>query len=402
LRVKWVGGPRPELHIFMNDGAISKILWRDTKDAASLMSANLGQCFIDEATEVSEHFYNMIWASLGRCVCADGKHAPRKLAWAANPGPGWCKRLFPVGPEPKKRGYRSNNYVLWRGYVPAKPSDNPNNPADYEEGLRAVYPEDWVRRYVDGDWDAFSGQVFTEFEDKVHIWPERGLDHSRQPWTHLVTLDWGFRNPTACLMVSIDYCGRFWVWREHRASELRPEQHAPHILDLVRGVKPSLWLIDYAASDQSTGVSIREQMNNLGLPFNKCSKNKNGPDGSVMFLKMLMSSGRFIVAPECAGLIRELKDAKWEEAEEGKEARERLEDGDDHSLDALFMAVEWYRAQPISRAASEIDDIRAYLRGERQFARANRIDRERIVLERDGTPAERRRAASRYWEKGLM
>jgi hypothetical protein len=38
-------------------------------------------------------------------------------------------------------------------FVPSLPRDNPYLPGDYEAQLRKTYPEDWIKRYLEGSWD---------------------------------------------------------------------------------------------------------------------------------------------------------------------------------------------------------------------------------------------------------
>jgi hypothetical protein len=347
----------------------SLIMWAQTKDADSLRSANLAWCFMDEATEVDEDFYLMIMAALGRHALPEydpqamgqvmqhsGKAAPRRLWWASNPGPSWCKRRFPVGGHARVREVEmtvaGETQRLSLAFIPALARDNPHLPADYEAQLRAVYPAIWVRRWLEGDWDAFEGMIFTEFSDADHVltWAPDLTD--KDGWTHYLCLDWGFRNPTAALMVSQDYDGCWWIWREHYAAQLNPAQHAPALVSM-RGGLDALELIDYAAIDQSNGLSIREQFNALpgyDFSFGACTKRKNGPDGTIMLLKQLLADGMIKISPACPNLIRELKDAKWAEATPAALAKgdppEVMQDKDDHCIDALFMALENWRNQP--------------------------------------------------------
>jgi hypothetical protein len=353
LKARFTGGNRPDLEIDTGRG-ISTILWRDAKDEASLMSANLGWVAFDEAVEVSEDFYLMISAAIGRCRLPDGTLAPKRLFWASNPGPGWPKRYFPVGNKPCKRpvvkiGDDGLEYTTHAAFIPALPRDNPNLPPNYEADLRAKYPDVWVRRFLDGDWSAFEGQVFPEFDHSIHVLerdPEIGEGH----YLHILTADWGYRSPFAALLVSIDAQGNFLVSREYRATERTPDMHLPYLRKLCEGVKIHVHLMDPAAVDQSDGVTLRDQFTDLGMPFIGYAKQKTGPEGSITFLKTLLRDHRIKIAPKCAGLITELSEAMWERQTpamaDKRNPVERMQDKDDHSIDALFGALQWYRSRP--------------------------------------------------------
>ncbi|MFH1740663.1 MAG: hypothetical protein ABIH23_16765 [bacterium] len=354
LRIEQRGGMRPETWIHAG-GTVSKILWRDAKDVASLMSANLGWLGIDEAVEVSEDFYLMTSAALGRCRVADGTLAPSKIFWASNPGPGWAKKFFPVGHQSRRRvaeieAEDGSRREISRVFIPAMARDNPHLDPFFEARLREKYPPSWVARFLEGDWSAFEGQVFVEFDRARHVLKRR-VDLSKTGWTHILSVDWGFRSPAAALVVSIDPQGLFWVWREYRAAGRTPRQHKPYLDELVVDLGASVvQLMDPAAVDQSTGVTLREQFNEMDFSFLGWRKRKHGPDGSIVFLQGLLEQDRVRIAPDCLGLIEEIENAMWEPQTaamaDKADPKEQMRDKDDHSLDAFFGALEWWRMTP--------------------------------------------------------
>ena len=333
----------------------------------------------------------MTVAALGRCVLADGRNAPAKFFWAANPGPGWAKRQFPVGHQLAKRrteriAENGKLIRITRAFVPALPRDNPSLPEDYEDKLRASRPAIWCRRYLDGDWDAFEGQVFDEFDESIHTCPPR--DFRKFDWTHLLTGDWGFRNPAAFLLVSMDYDGHWWVWREYRGLEMTPQRYAPMLRAMTEGVGLTAQLMDPAAVDQITGVTVRDQFVPLGFYFQGYAKRKHGPDGSLMFLKNLFRENRITICEDCAGLIKEIKEARWDDNTAAMEARrnqpEQMIAKDNHSIDALLGAVEWHRALPSEPRIGEEDSYRQGLELAREMERGNEWQREEIIRKRLG------------------
>jgi len=66
----------------------------------------------------------------------------------ANPQPGWVKMRF-IESHP-------NDFI----YIPSLPKDNPYLPENYEAELRALYPEELVKAWLDGDWDVMEGGNF--------------------------------------------------------------------------------------------------------------------------------------------------------------------------------------------------------------------------------------------------
>ncbi len=110
----------------------------DLKAIDRLKSMELGWFGIDQAEETSEgHFY--LLASRLRLKAPNVRY---KGLLTANPAPGWVKHRFIE--------QKLDDHI----FIPSLPRDNPHLPADYEEGLRKLYPAELVRQLLDGDWDA--------------------------------------------------------------------------------------------------------------------------------------------------------------------------------------------------------------------------------------------------------
>jgi hypothetical protein len=71
--------------------------------------------------------------------------------------------------------------------IHAKTTDNPNLPADYIEQLMN-YPEAWRRRFMDGSFDVFTGQIWPEFDPDVHLVNPRPLERGGRSLRALTTV----------------------------------------------------------------------------------------------------------------------------------------------------------------------------------------------------------------------
>lgn len=122
----------------------------DQKAIDRLKSMEIGWFGIDQAEETSEsHFY--LLASRLRLKAPNVMY---KGLMTANPAPGWVKHRFIE--------QKLDDHV----FVPSLPRDNPHLPADYEEGLRKLYPEELVKQLLDGDWDALeAGNYLFRYAD---------------------------------------------------------------------------------------------------------------------------------------------------------------------------------------------------------------------------------------------
>jgi len=95
-------------------------------------------------------------------------------------------------------------------------------PTNYVESLRESYPEDWIRRYLEGEWGylAKGRPVFPGFVSKAQI---REVGWTKYRPVH-VGIDWGYRAP-GVVWTQLDKEDRLrvlrsWVPREIRADHL--------------------------------------------------------------------------------------------------------------------------------------------------------------------------------------
>jgi len=109
-----------------------------------LSSMTLGFFFIDQAEETTETHFNMLAGRLRLRIPG----IRYKGLLTCNPAPGWVKQKFVE--------QKLEDHV----FIQSLPKDNPYLPEDYEEGLRKIYPEEWVKSMLEGSWDALEGGNF--------------------------------------------------------------------------------------------------------------------------------------------------------------------------------------------------------------------------------------------------
>lgn len=113
----------------------------DSNAIDKLKSMELGWFAIDEASETTESFFLMLSSRL-RLQLPGIKYFG---LLASNPDPGWLKQRF------------IDQKLADHIFIPALPKDNPDLPAGYVDRLRDLFPEDWQKRFLEGDWTAFEG-----------------------------------------------------------------------------------------------------------------------------------------------------------------------------------------------------------------------------------------------------
>lgn len=92
--------------------------------------------------------------------------------------------------------------------------------------------EDPARRksMLEGDFNAFFGQVFQEFDPTRHIVPRQDV-HLPASWRRCAGIDYGFAAPWAVLWAALDNDGRLWGYREFYERGVSPTDQARRILE---------------------------------------------------------------------------------------------------------------------------------------------------------------------------
>ena len=163
----------------------------------------------------------------------------------ANPGGvghGWVKERFisaapPMQPIEEEVSWRepdgtARKRVQKRIFVPSSVFDNPallRNDPRYVQRLASM-PEAERKALLYGDWDTFSGQVFTEWKNDSSHYDDRRLTHVVRPflvpkdWAIWCGLDWGYSRPFSVGWYAVDHDRRLYRIREYYGCTGRPNQ----------------------------------------------------------------------------------------------------------------------------------------------------------------------------------
>ena len=157
-----------------------------------------------------------------------------------------------------------------RRFIQAKVEDNPHLNAEYASDLDAL-PEAMRKAFRDGNWDSFTGQVFTSWNRALHVVKAFPIPLS---WRRFSGIDYGWRDPWAVVWGALDSDRRLWVYREISQSEVTERDQAARIQaiehaageDLVHYADPSMWAKKGEAPSPATaytaaGVRIVEATN---------------------------------------------------------------------------------------------------------------------------------------------
>lgn len=339
----------------------SEIIFRhlDNVSEKELLSLNLGWFFIDQAEEVGGDVFRILQSRLRLNT------VPNRYGFViCNPEPGsWIDETFR---KPILEGKRQNLEEDFH-FIESKMTDNPYLPKDYVQSIIDNYPEEMRKRFVEGRWDVFENQIYSEYDYNIHcITP---FDIPRD-WERIVSVDHGMVNPTAALWAALDYDGNVFIYDEYYSPGI-VSTHAKEIVNKSEGQEISFWLIDpstQAKNREKDGQmwSVMEEYEDHGLFFTPANNEKLAGINRVKeFLKPQKSrrhpitkeipSPKLFIFKNCVNLISEMPAYQWRKLRnlQSRNSLEQPRDFNDHALDALRYIIMSRFPAPLKRFSGD-------------------------------------------------
>ena len=192
---------------FVNGSVIEFGYCDSERDVYKYQSAEYDVIRFDELTHFTEQMYLYL---MSRVRGANG--FPKQVKSSTNPGGVghfWVKARF-IDPAPPDTVFGTQGKQ--RLFLPARVRDNrflTEGDPDYVRRLENL-PELDRRALLDGDWDLFEGQYFTEFRRDVHVVRPFPIPAG---WRRYFAMDYGL-DMLAGYWIALDAFGRAVVYRE--------------------------------------------------------------------------------------------------------------------------------------------------------------------------------------------
>ena len=246
--------------------------------------------YFDELTSFEQTIYDFLKTRLRAKKSLGVVPIVRSASNPGNIGHGWVKKMFvDAGPYMSIQEQEIYSEALHKGrtirtqYIPALATENPFITEDYIFQLE-MKPDALRRALLNGDWDSFEGQVFTEFvDDKTH-YHDRLWTHVIEPfpipehWPRYMSFDHGYTKPFSVGWWAVDPEGRVYRYKEwygckprqaNVGVEYTPVQIAEGIVSREEAETADNISIDRIADpaifDKSRGDSVADQMRPNGL-----------------------------------------------------------------------------------------------------------------------------------------
>lgn len=315
---RWIGGK-----LYPGRMKPSKIFLRGLAVPEKLKSYTTGGIGIDEASGVPFESFLMLY---GRNREPSMHYTEYIFDMATNPCGGWVRDYIKMPERRPECPHKPDPYKLIKNgpcsvcqakckagvgcsFIPSRISDNAFLPDNYEDVLRSLYPEEYARMMLEGDWDAIAGQVFSEFSTILSLY----VDPIQIPidWTRYFCMDPHTRTPTHCLWVAVSPLGMIYVYRELVISST-VKDIADTIKKLEHGEHIFCRLIDTSANsdDHLTGLNIRDEFAKNGL---SCHPVKKGNMLGYYRAKEYLRENRIAVFRNLPVFQDQMKGLIWED-----------------------------------------------------------------------------------------
>lgn len=307
------------------------IAFRNLDDPAKYLSSEFAAVLVDELSRNTREVFDFLvmrmrWPGISDTKFIGGTNP-------GGPGHGFVKKLW-IDSDFTDENFDPTEF----GFLQAKYSDNRFLDASYAKQLSSL-PEDLRRAYMEGDWDMFKGQFFTEFRRNVHVidLPDTTNEDTKRWWEGLPTyagLDYGYAAPSAVIFGKYDAATQIWyVFDEIYGTNMTYEELQTKILEKgyeLKGIfaDPSIW----AKKDSPT--SGADKMRSVTLV-----KGMNDRIIGWTILKQSLKTLTLKITHNCYNLIRTLPVQVYDEVK----IEDLDTDGEDHAVDALRYLIVTHR-----------------------------------------------------------
>ena len=389
--------------------------FRYLQNVEAILSLTLGWFYVDQAEFISEEMYEHLEGRLSLWSPdrkKDTRKAYKKLHnkelpyepaefgfITGNPAPGWVHRRYKLGLNKEGKPFTADGGENPYRLIEAGTEANKRNlPEEYLADLKRTMTDEWIERYLAGSWETFAGQIYKEFERRLHVIKLKDLPTDKggacppAHWPRFLGWDHGTTNPTAVCFVCVDEDGNAVVYNEHYKVSSVIKDHADAVLGLCVGDsvprapdgKGVIVHIDSAISGDHDpqGRDFKQLYEELGIFSINANKQVLAgiqkvasllhPDPEHKFPAWHPRAGQkgaprlYFVEERCPAGLHELPLYEWEPIPEGAKLnqKERPRKYLDHFCDALRYAVMAIFERAMSRAKDETPSYGQYVLAE--------------------------------------
>jgi phage terminase large subunit len=295
----------------------------------------------DEATrEHSKEPYDVLVARIRRGY--PGRQRAIVLTGPPQGAGHWTAKEFGTGPGGERVGDTWQWHDTLHSTIRARTADNPYLPHDYEANLRnrPGATRAWCRQYLDAEFIAGEGQIFSEFRRDTHIVrPEAIPSQFRRV---IIGVDWGYSHHGAMIVVGVTGSGTLYVIAEECHKELPVTDSG--WLRIARELRdkhrPERFVADPSEPGyittlrQTLGVTVVENADN---DVHEGIRRITRSFEPVLAPGEIAPRPRMFISSRCTRLVEEIEGYRYRESR--GIVTEAPQEHDDDAIDALRYAV---------------------------------------------------------------
>jgi phage terminase large subunit-like protein len=292
----------------------SEILFRSVSDPETMRGPSISWWYGDEAAL----YLPKVWQIMMGRLRQYGAHG---WAWITTTpkGRNWIWQKFV---QAARKGYR---------LLKAATMANPYLDQAFVAGLVEEYVGDFAAQELLGEFVAFEGLIYPEFDRALHITQTRP-----QAFVKVVAgVDWGFVNPGVISVGGVDGDGRIWGLHQEYQRQRRIEEWANVALELRNTYRIDRFFCDpsepkYIAAFNEKGCKA-EAANNEVHPGIQRVKNR--------LVKRDDGKPRLIFSPDFAWTFSEFDQYQWRPSPKGEGFQDEPMKANDHCMDSIRYLV---------------------------------------------------------------
>lgn len=327
--------------------------WDDERGVDHIQGKNISTFRMSQA----EHMpFQTVGALRERNRNANGLGEYQEI-YEGNPsGKDWLYNEFIRGRTPYEMSHEMNGKkYVWTEYetdsqlmIQVPTQEFPWLPGDYISQVSKNKSKRYIDRYILGKFDAFSGIVYDCWSpENVIERIELKKAHDKGRYVRGISVDWGFRNPCACLWWLYDRVDdTYIVYRSYYGTGLRAnevgkklgELNAGDELDIALG-DPSMW-----NTDAVTGTSVSDELFQSAGLYERAQRADNDVERGIEQTYWYIANRRLLVMEgRCEDLEREIEVYKYGDDDESRPTRTNPKESPlkkaDHACDAMRYMV---------------------------------------------------------------
>jgi len=297
----------------------SEIWFISCEDETKIRGMTLDFVCLDEPVEIDETIFKQLMNRIS------GGHTKNQfILLTTNPASQshWIYQYFFVKPTEEYYTVETTTYdnVLLPNYK------------KYITNLEDNLDDDWIRRFLNGRWGAYSGQIYKEFDLEKHV----GDYSNFKDFDYIIAgVDWGMKNPTCILTCGITKEKDVMIIEEFYESGNTTVKIAEKIADLHKHYKYKKVYCDPSQPD------LILQTRDLKVPIEKADNDVTSGIGKV---KSILKTFKLHIDKSCKNTINEFQSYRYEKDKMNHNPTEKPVKEDDHSCDALRYALTSYRS----------------------------------------------------------